>query len=77
LRLGFGGGNWRREILRQRWGDAWGLAAWKVDRVRDDMGVWWCTGVQGSPNREPVGFLNRKNRTGIPVKPTGIPIRGY
>jgi hypothetical protein len=32
---------------------------------------------EGSPNREPVGFLNRKNRTGIPVKPTGIPIGGY
>jgi hypothetical protein len=30
--------------------------------------------AQGSPNRKPVGFLNRKNRTGIPVKPTGIPI---
>jgi hypothetical protein len=22
-----------------------GLAAWKVDRVRDDMDVWWCAGV--------------------------------
>jgi hypothetical protein len=32
---------------------------------------------QGSPNREPVGFLNRKNRIGIPVKPTGIPIGSY
>jgi hypothetical protein len=56
--LGLGGGNRRREILWQWRRDAWGLAAWKVDRVRDDMGVWWCTGVQGSPNREPVGFLN-------------------
>jgi hypothetical protein len=36
--------------------------------------MWLCSVVQGSPNRKPVGFLNRKNRTGIPVKPTGIPI---
>jgi hypothetical protein len=32
--------------------------------------------THGSPNREPAGFLNRKNRTGIPVKPTGILIGG-
>jgi hypothetical protein len=32
---------------------------------------------QGSPNREPAGFLNRKYRTGIPVKPTGIPIGDF
>jgi hypothetical protein len=29
---------------------------------------------EGSPNREPAGFLNRKYRIGIPVKPTDIPI---
>jgi hypothetical protein len=34
-------------------------------------------GIQGSPNREPAGFLNRKYRTGIPVKPTGIPIGDF
>jgi hypothetical protein len=32
---------------------------------------------QVSPNREPAGFLNRKYRTGIPVKPTGIPIGDF
>jgi transposase InsO family protein len=32
------------------------------------------TPSQGSPNRKPVGFLNRKNRADILVKPTGIPI---
>jgi hypothetical protein len=32
---------------------------------------------QGSPNREPTGFLNRKYRTGIPVKPTGITIGDF
>jgi hypothetical protein len=34
------------------------------------------TPAQGSPNCEPAGFLNRKYWTGIPAKPTGIPIGG-